>query len=137
MIITAGASHFELNTKLGTVKRIEAAFKLPLIEIFKNIAAAETQEMIKLLAIAADRAGGEPFAELRRAIEDNWDYSDLMGAVQELVAKLQFSGTPEQIEAKLERYPADETQKNALRGLLGLPIITPSTGDDWSETHTQ
>lgn len=134
MYILIGEQEIELNTKLRTVKRIEQAFKMPLVQIFKNLEQATAEELIKILAIAADKMGGEQGQEFKRAVEEAWDYADLMLAVQELVARLQFSGTPEQVEAKINRFPMPEQSKNMVREMLGLPkkeIPADFSGEDY------
>ncbi len=128
MFITVGDSEYELSTKLGIGKKIEEKFKLPIGRTFENLGNALTDELLTIISIAADKTTDAAF---RAAIYDNWDYSELYGAVQELVAKLMYSGTPEQNEAKIAKAAMSEPQKNALRELLGIPIPTapPETAE--------
>lgn len=126
LFIHVGGSEHELSTKLGVGRQIEAKFKVPINQLFGKLDMAETPELVDIVCIAAGKASDKEF---RDAIYDEWDYSDLYGTVQDIVARLMFSGTPEQIEAKIARTPGSEAQKNALRELLGLPSPTaPSTG---------
>lgn len=131
MYITAGENSFELSTKLGTAAALELKFKLPIMQIFEKIDVAEIPELSDILAISAGKINDKDF---RAALFENWDYLDLQLAVQELIARLMFSGTTEQIEAKLGKFPASVAQKNVIRGLLGIPIpsapVTDSTGND-------
>lgn len=118
MFITVGEREYELSTKLGTAMAIEKRFKLPLTQIFEKIGVAEIPELISILAIAAGKVGDADFSA---GLSENWDYMDLQTTVQEMLARLMFSGTPEQVEAKLAKFPIPEQQKNVIRGLLGLP----------------
>ena len=121
MYITVGETEYELSTKLGIGKKIEEKFKLPIGKIFDNLSNALTEELVAIITIAADKVSDAAF---RTVVYDNWDYSALYGAVQELVVKLMYSGTPEQNEAKIVKTAASEAQKNALREALGIPIPT-------------
>lgn len=120
MYINVDGEQVELKTTLGVSRRMEERFKLPLFQIFDKLGAAEIDELVDLTVIASGLQGPEA-KELARRILDSWDYSDLMLAVEGLLANLMFSGTPDEVEAKLERFPAAETQKNVMRGFLGLP----------------
>ena len=42
--------------------------------------------------------------------------------VQELITRLMFTGTDDEVEAKVEKYPLGETQKNLIRKMLGIPL---------------
>ena len=90
-----------------------------------------TLELPRVLQLLSEQAVSPEAKELARRILDSWDYSDLMLAVEGLLANLMFSGTPDEVEAKLERFPAAETQKNVMRGFLGLPprVIPDVTGN--------
>lgn len=130
MFINIGGAEYELSSKLGVAMSIERKFKMPLGQVFEKLETAEIPELVSILAIAAAKTGDAAFTA---GIEENWDYLDLQLAVQELLTKLMFSGTPEQIEAKIEKYPVPENQKNAMREWLGIPTpapATPSTGND-------
>lgn len=129
MFITLGDTEYELKNTLGVAERIETKFKKPLTEILAYVEAAVIPELITIIAIAAGMTGD---AKLPEDIKDNWDYIELQTAVQELLARMMFSGTPEQVETKIEKFPGGEDAKNAIRGLLGIPIPvqpTPSTGN--------
>ena len=130
MFIEIGEKTYELSTKLGTAVAIERKFKLPLSQIFQKIEIAEISELADIIAIAARKLEDKNFKE---ELYENWDYIDLQYTVQELLSKLMFSGTPEEIERKLDKFSVPEEQKNALRKLLGLP--KPRTGEA-SETST-
>lgn len=121
MFIKAGATEYELSTKLGVSLKIEKNFRLPLTQVFDKISVAEIDELIKILAIAADKVQDNSFKE---QILQNWDYTDLQYTVQELLSKLMFTGTPEEIEEKVNKFPVGETQKNAIRGMLGIPLVS-------------
>lgn len=116
--ITAGTNDYELKATLGVSIKIEGKFKLPLIEVFDKLGSAEIPGLISILAISADKVNDLGF---KTDILDNWDYTDLQTAVQELLINLMLSGTPEQIEKKLEKFPVGEQQKNVFREMLGLP----------------
>lgn len=131
LIITAGTKTYELKTTLGTAMKLENKFKLPLTELFGKIDKAEINELTDILAIAADKQNE---IEFKSQLYDNWDYTDLQMAVQELLARIMFSGTTEQIEHKLEKFPVSANQKNAIRSLLGIPLpAAPSTAVSSSE----
>lgn len=119
MFIAIAGTDYELSTKLGISMKIEKYFHLPLMQIFDKISSAEIDELIKILSIAAGKQEDKSFKEL---LLDNWDYSDLQYTVQELLGKLMFTGTPEEVEAKIEKYPVGEEQKNLMRGLVGIPL---------------
>lgn len=119
MFITIGENQYELSTKLGTGKRIEAKFGQPINKIFGNLDNALTTELVSIITIAANKVDNAPFVN---EIYDNWDYTDIYASVQELIVRLMYGGTPEQNEAKIEKSAMPEQQKNAIRGLLGIPI---------------
>jgi hypothetical protein len=121
MYITVGENTYELSTKLGTVKKIEDAFGIPMNQLFGKIGEATSTELIKMIALAAK--GDAP--TIKKQIEEEWDYLDLFERVQELILRTMFAGTPEQNEKKLAKFPAGEDQKNEIRALLGMPIPTP------------
>ena len=123
MIITINGNNYELSTKLGTGKKIEDKFKVPLVQLFGKLGDALSNELTDIIAIAAGKANDKDFM---REIDDNWDYSDLYNTVQELVLRFQFSGTPEEIERKLVKYPGNVELKNSIRELLGIPIPKPA-----------
>lgn len=129
MYITLADQAIELKTTLGVAKKLEARFKLPLPQLFDKLGAADIGELIAILAVSADKTADKEFEPL---LLDNWDYTDLYSAVQELVAHLMYSGTPEQVEAKLAKSPMPEDQKNALRELLGIPL-PPAPGTTGNE----
>ena len=118
MYITVNGVNYELSTKLGTGKKIEARFKKSISEIFGELGSALSDELLDMILIAAGKTGDKAFVA---EIDENWDFSDLFGAGQELVANLMYSGTPEQVEAKIEKHAGSDEQKNALRKLLRLP----------------
>lgn len=126
MFITVGENEYELSTKLGVAVSLEKRFKLPLPDLFSHVSVAEIPELISILSIAS---GSLENKELSADIQDSWGYIDLQTSVQELLAKLMFSGTPEQIEAKIQKFPASEEQKNAIREMLGIPISETATPD--------
>ena len=123
MLITVNGTDYELSTKLGTGKKIEEKFKVPLVQLFGKLGDALSSELTDIIAIAAGKAGDSGFM---REIDDNWDYSDLYNTVQELVLRFQFSGSPADIERKLVKYPGNVELKNAIRELLGVPIPKPA-----------
>lgn len=130
MFIEVGTNTYELKTKLSTSIKLEQKFKLPLMEIFSNIEKAEITELISILAISADKVNDNDF---KNDLTDNWDYTDLQSAVQELLTRLMFSGNDEQNEKKIDKFPVGEEQKNAFREMLGLPIKAVSTENNLSE----
>lgn len=134
MFITIRTNEYELATKLGTSIKLEQKFKLPLMEIFNNVERAEITELISILAISANKANDGDF---KIEIAENWDYTDLQDAVQELLTRLMFSGSDEQNENKIDKFPVGEQQKNAFREMLGLPIKAVSTENNLSEQPTE
>lgn len=120
MYINVDGEQVELKTTLGVSRRMEERFKLPLLQIFDKLGTAEINELVELTIIASGKQGPEA-KELAQRIMDCWDYASLMLAVEGLLANLMFCGAPDEVEAKLERFPAGEEQKNAMRGFLGLP----------------
>lgn len=133
MIITTGTQEYELKTTLGTAIKIEKKFRMPLTEVFGKLETAEIGELISMLAISADKVNN---IEFTNDIQDNWDYTDLQISVQELLIKLMFSGTDEQIEKKLSKFPVSEEQKNVFREMLGLPKVS-LTEKNLSEQPTE
>lgn len=112
MFIKVNENEYELSTKLGVSLKLEQRFKLQLAQIFDKIAAAEINELIDIISLSADKLNDKTF---RNEILDAWDYTDLQYTVQELIARLMFTGTDDEIEAKVEKYPLGETQKNLMR----------------------
>jgi len=119
MFIKIGEKEYELSTKLGTAMAIERRFKVPVIQLFGKLSEATTEELVTIVEIAAKKTDDKSF---RTEMLEHYDYLDLFRTVQEIVVRLMFSGTPEENEAKLARYPASDEQKNVIRGLLGMPI---------------
>ena len=120
MIITVGEREFELKTKLGTAAALELKTKRPLASILGALGDATVTELIDMLLAAA---GKEVGTELRELLSEHWDFIDLQTAVQELLVRLMFSGSPEDIERKMSKFPdMDEAQKNTFRQMLGLPM---------------
>ena len=127
MFLTIGDTEYTLNTTLGVAENSEKKFQKPLMDLLGYVESAVIPELISIIAIAAGMIGD---AKLPQVIRDNMDYVELQTAVQELLARMMFSGTPEQVEKKIEKFPGGEGAKNAIRGLLDLPIpTTPSTGN--------
>lgn len=124
MFITIESNLYKLSTTLGVTREIEKKYKIPVMQIFPKLGEALTDELVDIVCIAAgkvDAKNGEN-KDFRQAIFNEWDYTDLLSVVQELVARLMFSGTPEQNEIKLAKFPGSEELKNVLRGFLGMPI---------------
>ena len=121
MFININGNEHELSTKLGISVKIEKKFRLPLTQVFEKIASAEIDELVDILAISANKLNDKDF---KAEILDNWDYVDLQSAVQELLARLMFSGDSTEVEEKIEKYPVGENQKNLIRRMLG---ISPKT----------
>lgn len=119
LTIQIGENAHPLSAKLIVAKRIETAFQTPLGSLFGRLNNAQLDELIKIVCISADRLNDKDFTT---DIYEHCDFSDLLFAVQEIIAHVLFSGTPEAIEAKLAKYPAGDDEKNGLRALLGLPI---------------
>lgn len=134
MFITVGTNDYELATKLGTSIKLEQKFKLPLMEIFSNVEKAEITELLSILAISADKVNDKDFKD---DLTENWDYTDLQNAVQELLTRLMFSGSDEQNEKKIDKFPVGEEQKNAFREMLGLPKKDISVLNSSSEQPTE
>ena len=134
MFITVGTNDYELKTKLGTSIKLEQKFKLPLMEIFSNVERAEITELISILAISADKVNDLNF---KNELLEDWDYTDLQNAVQELLTRLMFSGSDEQNEKKIDKFPVGEQQKNAFREMLGLPIKAVLIENNSSEQPTE
>lgn len=128
MFININGKKYELSTKLGISIKIEKKFRLPLTQVFEKIASAEIDELVDILAISANKLNDKDF---KSEILDNWDYTDLQTNVQELLARLMFSGDSEEVEEKIKKYPVGENQKNLIRRMLG---ILPETS---SEQHTE
>lgn len=138
MFIEVGTNTYELKTKLGTSIKLEDKFKMPLMDIFSNVEKAEITELLSILAIASVNADDKDFVKkFKEDLTDNWDYTDLQNAVQELLTRLMFSGSDEQNEKKIDKFPVGEEQKNAFREMLGLPIKAVSTENNLSEQPTE
>ena len=113
MTINLGAKEYTLKTTLGVAVALEQKFKLTLTQIMDKIGTAEIRELIDILKTSAGKDAGEDFST---EVLDNLDYTGLMLAVQDLLIKLMFSGTPEQNEDTISRlFPGDEQTKNAMR----------------------
>ena len=119
MFIKVNENEYELSTKLGVSLKLEQRFRLPLTQIFDKIAAADIDELIDIISLSAGKLSDKAF---RNEILDAWDYTDLQYTVQELIARLMFTGTDYEVEAKVEKYPLGETQKNLIRKMLGIPL---------------
>ncbi len=123
MFININGNDYELSTKLGISLKIEKKFRLPLTQVFEKILSAEIGELVDILAISADKINDGNFKE---NILENWDYTDLQNAVQELLARLMFSGDDDEVNTKIEKYPVGEKQKNLIRRMLGISPPTSS-----------
>lgn len=118
MIIRVGERAYELKTTLGTTRKIEEHYNGSLSDVMQSVDEMTVDQLSVLLSIAAGQGTGD--MELRDAILDNWDYSDLLMAAQGLIARLMYSGTPEQVEAKLDKQGMDEQAKNEMKRLLEM-----------------
>ena len=121
MFININGNEYELSTKLGISVKIEKKFRLPLTQVFEKIASAEIDELVDILAISANKLNDKDF---KTEIKKKKKYVELQSAVQELLARLMFSGDSEEVEEKIEKYPVGENQKNLIRRMLG---ISPKT----------
>jgi hypothetical protein len=119
---TIGETEYDFTTKLGLAVSLERKFGMSLARLFEHVAAATIPELISILMLASGNPNNQA---LDRDIQDYWGYIDLQNGVQEILTRLMFSGTPEEIEVKIEKYPAPEEQKNAIREMLGIPTATP------------
>lgn len=119
MLIEINGQSFELSTKLRAIQKIENEFKAGVDSIFQMLGSARTSELVRIIQLAAQK-DDEP--AVKEGILEHWDYMDLVMAVSELLINMLFSGTPEQKEKKLDRFPADEESKNEIREMLGLPV---------------
>ena len=129
MFLTIGDTEYTLQTTLGTAESIEIKFQKPLMDVLIGIESAVIKELVTIIAIAAGKIGD---SKLNEDIKAHMDYIELQSAVMELLARMMFSGTAEQVEKKLDKFAGGEQAKNVLRGLLGLPMpepVTPSTGN--------
>ncbi|MDE5946340.1 MAG: hypothetical protein K2G63_03390 [Oscillospiraceae bacterium] len=117
MFIKINGNEYELSTKLGISVKIEKKFKLPLTQVLEKISSAEINELVDIVTISANKINDGNF---KKEILDNWDYTDLQSAVQELLARLMFSGDDEEVKTKIEKYPVGEKQKNLIRRMLGI-----------------
>lgn len=119
MNITVNGKSYELKTKLGVAVAIEKTFGISLMHIMQKFARdADIDELIKIISLAADVSERD---QITKDILDCWDFSDLRLAVNELLLRISFSGTPEEIEQKIDKGGAGEQEKNAIREMLGLP----------------
>ncbi|MTI95385.1 MAG: hypothetical protein FH749_07835 [Firmicutes bacterium] len=125
MIIAIGDNSHELKTNLGIAKKIERVFNLSLNQMFSNLDTATTEELMKLLAVAAGKYPGDKdgYRDFCRDLEEVWGVARLQMAVGELIAHLMFSGTPEEMERQIQKTEIPDAKKNELRELLGLPIV--------------
>ncbi len=127
MDMTINGTDYEISTKLRVVEAIEQKFRCPFSEMFGRVQTGEVKELIDILSAGVP---AEKRQDLKADIEEAWDYMELTMAVNDFCIKAMFSGTPEQIEKKLENFPADEQGKNAIRELLQIPTVpipTPET----------
>ena len=119
MILKVGSVDYELSTKLAVAQKIEAKYKAPFSTVFDRLMEAEISELLDIFAIAV-----RPETEkenLREDILEMMDYTEIQTAAQEFAIKVTFNGTPEQLDRKLQAFPADEETKKGIRGMLGLP----------------
>ncbi len=134
MEITIGKKRYKLKTCLGVAVALEKKFKLPLAQIAQKVDKADIMELLAIIEAAAD-------AECRENIEaeamEYWDYSDVQVVTNELLLRLMFSGTPEEVERKLSKHPGTDSQKNEIREALGLPIPNTLTQNNLSEPVTE
>jgi len=135
MLIQIGEKEFDLRTNLGVVKKLEKKFKRPLTTLLAGLEDATVDEMIAILSYGLGEEQAEQAAELVASIENEMDYATIWAVLQEFVISLMFSGTPEQKESKIAKSNFDEPQKNAFRGLLGLPLKEIPT-EDIAEPNT-
>lgn len=130
MLINIGKHEFEINTKLGTAKKIEQKYKSGIMDILSRMGEATINEMLDIIGITA----GERKAEIIETAENEMDYIELQTIFTNILSEMSFSGTPEQKEQKIDKLPADDETKNALRLMLGLPQ-KPITVDNKKTAH--
>ena len=134
MTITANGKEYILDTSLQTLERIQDRLSKPAAQIFTSINEMTTAKQISLLCIAAGKEGGQTLREDILSDSDNWGMFKITESLEELVAKMLFSGTTEEKERQISKaFGDDEQQKNAVRAMLGLPQkpIGTNGGNDW------
>lgn len=118
MTITIGKKEYELKTSLSVAVALEKKAGKPLMQIAASLNDAEVEELLDVIKTAADT---EDRQSIGADALECWGLYNAQLAANELLTRLVFSGTTDQIEKNIEKYPVSEAQKNVIRETLGLP----------------
>ena len=125
IVVRANGNEYELGTDLGTLEKIQERLGKAATEIFTSIGELPTGKQITLLSIAAGDKGLALRADIL-ADSENWGMFRLNEALEELVARMLFSGGPEEQERQISKaFKDDEELKNEMRAILNLPQKGP------------
>lgn len=126
MNINVNGTDYTLSTSFGTMKKLETKFKFSITQIMAKLPDSFAEDLFNILAIGAGKQGDSEF-DKAFSEDTNWDYSTLQLTVIEYLARMQYSGTPEEIETKLQKQMVPEEAKNAIRQMLNLPVPEKET----------
>lgn len=121
----------DISTKLGVAVAIEKEFKQSLVNIMQKFDRdAEIEDLLRIICLGAS---SDERQSIRQNALEHWDFTDLRNAANELLIRLSFSGTSEEVERKLDKREIGEKEKNAIREMLGLPLKPVLTQSNSSE----
>lgn len=131
MQITIGENTYDISTKLGVAVAIEKEFKQSLVNIMQKFDRdAEIEDLLRIICLGAS---SDERQSIRQNALEHWDFTDLRSAANELLIRLSFSGTSDEVERKLDKREIGEKEKNAIREMLGLPLKPVLTQSNLSE----
>lgn len=120
MQITIGENTYDIRTNLGVSVAIEKEFKQPLVNIMQKFSSdAEIEDLLQIICLGAS---SDERQSIRQNALEHWDFTDLRNVTNELLIRLSFSGTADEVERKLDKREIGENEKNAIREILGLPL---------------
>lgn len=131
MQITIGENTYDISTKLGVAVAIEKEFKQSLVNIMQKFDRdAEIEDLLRIICLGAS---SDERQSIRQNALEHWDFTDLRSTANELLIRLSFSGTSDEVERKLDKREIGEKEKNAIREMLGLPLKPVLTQSNSSE----
>jgi len=126
MYINFGEAQFEFSTKMRVAQAVCAKYKKTTEELMSMAAQGLPGELVDILKMSlVDRSQAK---ELEDAIMDgDCGTAALRNHTISFLLELSYPGTAEEKEAAVaSSIGASETEKNAIRGLLGLPLVQVS-----------
>jgi len=125
-----GDKSFELTVSLRVAQKINQKFKQTTEQVMSRLVDGPPEEIVNILKTGL--ADKEREQELEDTVMDGgFGMAHLRNVTGAYLLELSYPGTPEEKEAAVAAsFGADETAKNGLRQMLGLPVKSSSAPRD-------